>query len=55
MSGFLQQIRTAAHSFRTVCNFIAIAYLQMVKLNGMPAHLYAPAAPIDLDVTRHVC
>lgn len=35
MNGLLQQTKTAARGFRTVENFIAIAYLRMSKLKHM--------------------
>lgn len=54
MNGLLQQTKTAARGFRTVRNFIAIAYLRMAKLKDLPTNPFAPAAPIGLGVTRHV-
>ncbi|WP_161936850.1 transposase, partial [Tepidimonas taiwanensis] len=36
MNGLLQQTKTAARGFRTVENFIAIAYLRMSKLKHLP-------------------
>jgi len=53
MNGLLQQTKTAARGFRTVRNFIAIAYLRMAKLKDLPANPFAPAAPLGLGVTRH--
>ena len=55
MNGLLQQAKTAARGFRTVRNFIAIAYLRMAKLKDLPANPFAPAAPFDLGVTRYKC
>lgn len=55
MNGLLQQTKTAARGFRTVRNFVAIAYLRMAKLKDLPANPFASAAPIDLGITRHVC
>ena len=45
MNGLLQQAKRAARGFRTATNFIAIAYLRMSKLNHLPAHPFALAAP----------
>jgi hypothetical protein len=36
MNGLLQQTKTAARGFRTVKNFVAIAYLRMSKLKHLP-------------------
>ncbi|MBC7701921.1 MAG: ISL3 family transposase, partial [Massilia sp.] len=47
--------KTAARGFRTVRNFIAIAYLRMAKLKHLPANPFTPASPLDLGITRHVC
>ena len=46
MNGLLQQTKTAARGFRTVGNFINIAYLRMSKLVHLPAHPLMPAAPL---------
>jgi transposase len=46
MNGLLQQAKRAARGFRTASNFIAIAHLRMSKLKHLPAHPFAPAAPI---------
>lgn len=43
MNGLLQQTKTAARGFRTVENFIAIAYLRMSKLAHLPAHPFTQA------------
>ena len=43
MNGMLQQTKTAARGFRTVENFLAIAYLRMSKLKHLPANPLAPA------------
>lgn len=45
MNGLLQQTKTAARGFRTVENFIAIAYLRMSKLKHLPANPFVPAVP----------
>jgi transposase len=55
MNGLLQQTKTAARGFRTVRNFIAIAYLRMAKLKHLPANPFAPASPQDMGITRHAC
>jgi transposase len=55
MNGLLQQAKVAARGFRTVRNFIAIAYLRMAKLKHLPANPFAPASPLELGITRHVC
>ena len=55
MNGLLQQAKTAARGFRTVRNFISIAYLRMAKLKDLPANPFVPAAPFDLGITRHAC
>ena len=53
MNGMLQQTKTAARGFRTVTNFIAIAYLRMAKLKHLPANPFHAAAPRGAGVTRH--
>ncbi len=55
MNGLLQQTKTAARGFRTVENFIAIAYLRMSKLKHLPANPLAPAVPLSVGCLRHVC
>lgn len=53
MNGLLQQTKTAARGFRTVENFIAIAYLRMSKLKHLPANPFVPAVPLSIrDVHR---
>ena len=47
MNGLLQQTKTAARGFRTVENFIHIAYLRMSKLAHLPANPLVPAAPLS--------
>lgn len=54
MNGLLQQTMTAARGFRTVRNFIAIAYLRMTTLKDLPTNPFAHAAALALGVTRHV-
>lgn len=53
MNGLLQQTKTAARGFRTVENFIAIAYLRMSKLKHLPANPFVPAVPLSLGRIRH--
>lgn len=53
MNGLLQQTKTAARGFRTVENFIAIAYLRTSKLQHLPANPLRPAVPLDYGVTRY--
>lgn len=53
MNGLLQQTKTAARGFRTVENFIAIAYLRMSKLKHLPANPLRPAIPLSFGHTRH--
>jgi len=53
MNGLLQQTKTAARGFRTVENFIAIAYLRMSKLKHLPANPFVPAAPLSIGCLRH--
>lgn len=53
MNGLLQQTKTAARGFRTVTNFIAIAYLRMAKLKHLPANPMQAAVPLNYGITRH--
>ena len=53
MNGLLQQTKRAARGFRTVTNFIAIAYLRMSKLKHLPDNPLRAAVPLDFGVTRH--
>lgn len=53
MNGMLQQTKRAARGFRTVTNFIAIAYLRMAKLKHLPANPLRIAVPREFGVTRH--
>ncbi len=53
MNGMLQQTKRAARGFRTVTNFIAIAYLRMAKLKHLPANPLRAAVPREFGVTRH--
>ena len=55
MNGLLQQAKTAARGFRTVRNFLSIAYLRMSKLKHLPANPLVPAVPRDVGVLRHCC
>ena len=45
MNGLPQHTKTAARGFRTLKNFIAIAYLRMSKLKHLPRNLLQPAIP----------
>jgi transposase len=51
MNGMLQQTKRAALGFRTVKNFVAIAYLRMGKLKHLPGNPMQPAQP--LRTTRY--
>jgi transposase len=53
MNGLLQQAKTAARGFRTVENFIAIAYLRMSKLKHLPLSPLTPAIPRNYGVLVH--
>ena len=53
MNGLLQQAKTAARGFRTVENFIAIAYLRMSKLKHLPLNPLTPATPRNYGVLVH--
>lgn len=53
MNGLLQQTKTAARGFRTVKNFVAIAYLRMSKLKHLPQNPLCPAAPLMKAGTRY--
>lgn len=53
MNGLLQQTKRAARGFRTVTNFIAIAYLRMAKLKHLPVNPLRAAVPRELGVRRH--
>jgi len=46
MNGMLQQVKRAARGFRTVKNFVAIAYLRMSKLEKLPHNPMQSAAPL---------
>ena len=46
MNGPLQQTKTAARGFKTVSNFIKMAYPRMSKLAHLPANPLLPAAPL---------
>jgi transposase len=52
MNGMLQQVKRAARGFRTVKNFVAIAYLRMAKLNNLPQNPLQPAAPLPSTIYR---
>jgi transposase len=53
MNGLMQQAKRAARGFRTVANFIAIAYLRLGKLTHLPASPFVPATALSVGVTRH--
>lgn len=53
MNGLMQQAKRAARGFRTVANFIAIAYLRLGKLTHLPASPFVPATPLSAGITRH--
>jgi transposase len=53
MNGLMQQAKRAARGFRTVANFIAIAYLRLGKLTHLPASPFVPATPLSAGVTTH--
>ena len=56
MNGMLQQVKRAARGFRTVKNFVAIAYLRMSKLKNLPANPLQPAAaPLRSTIYRAGC
>ena len=52
MNGMLQQTKRAARGFRTVQNFVAIAFLRMGKLKHLPQNPMQPAAQPS-RVTRY--
>lgn len=52
MNGMLQQVKRAARGFRTVKNFVAIAYLRMSKLKNLPRNPLQPAAPLRSTIYR---
>ena len=54
MNGLLQQTKTAARGFRTVANFINIAYLRMSKLVHLPVNPLILAAPLSTGLV-HRC
>jgi hypothetical protein len=53
MNGLLQQTKPAARGFRTVINFIAIAYLRMAKLKHLPTNPLLATMPLAKGVIRH--
>ena len=55
MNGLLQHTKTAARGFRTLKNFIAIAYLRMSKLKHLPRNPLQPAIPHEYGRYHHVC
>ena len=55
MNGLLQQTKAAARGFRTIENFIAMAYLRMSKLKHLPTSPMVPAVPRQYGRYRHVC
>ena len=53
MNGLLQQTKTAARGFRTVKNFVAIAYLRMSKLKHLPHNPMRAAVSRADGVTQY--
>ncbi|OTP75640.1 Transposase [Caballeronia sordidicola] len=53
MNGMLQQTKRAARGFRTVKNFVAIAYLRMSRLKHLPQNPLRPAASRDQGIKRY--
>ncbi len=53
MNGLLQQTKTAARGFRTVKNFVAIAYLRMSKLKHLPRNPLRAAVSCTDAVTQY--
>jgi transposase len=53
MNGLLQQTKTAARGFRTVKNFVAIAYLRMSKLQHLPQNPLRPAVSRGNGITQY--
>lgn len=52
-NGLMQQAKRAARGFRTITNFINIAYLRPSKPTHLPASPFAPTAPLMADATIH--
>jgi transposase len=52
MNRMLLQIKRAARGFRTVKNFVAIAYLRMSKLKNLPQNPLRPAAPLRSTIVH---
>ena len=52
MNGMLQQVKRAARGFRTVKNFVAIAYLRMSKLKNLPQNPMQKATPLRSTIYR---
>jgi len=53
MNGLLQQAKRAARGFRSVSNFIAIAYLRLGKLTHLPASPFVSATPLACGTVTH--
>jgi transposase len=53
MNGLLQQTKIAARGFRTIKNFVAIAYLRMSKLKHLPQKPLRPAVSRGNGVTQY--
>ena len=51
MNGMLQQTKRAARGFRTIKNFVAIAYLRMSKLKHLPINPLRPATSRNEGIT----
>lgn len=54
MNGMLQQAKTAARGFRTMKNFIAIAYLRMSRLKHLPTSPMLPATSRQIRATQYL-
>jgi transposase len=52
-AGQIVKAEFAARRFRTVTNFIAIAYLRMAKLKHLPDNRLRAAVPREFGVTRY--
>lgn len=53
MNGMLQQTKAAARGFRTVRNFVAIAYLRMSKLTHLPSNPMCTAISRERGATQY--
>lgn len=53
MNGMLQQTKAAARGFRTMRNFVAIAYLRMSKLTHLPSNPMCTAISRERGTTQY--